>query len=103
MADALTFTPVDGIGEVVADKHRRAPRERRVLHHPRHGLALRGRALGTCALVTAAVSLVGTIGLFAVTMLATWGGLFERVSLWPAYLWLGALGALAQRRRETRA
>ena len=67
------------------------------------GLALRGRALGTCALVTAAVSLVGTIGLFAVTMLATWGGLFERVSLWPAYLWLGALGALALRRRETRA
>ena len=68
-----------------------------------HGLALRGRALGTWALATAAVSLIGTIGLFAVTMLATWGGLFERVSLWPAYLWLGVFGALALRRRDARA
>ncbi len=65
-----------------------------------HGLALRGRPLATWAFVTAALSLVGTIGLFAVTLMATWGGFFERLSLWPAYLWLGVLGALLLRHRE---
>lgn len=57
-----------------------------------HGLALRGSGLGRWAVVTGVASAVGMVGLFAVTMAATWHGAFERLALWPAYLWLGAFG-----------
>lgn len=58
-----------------------------------HGLALRGRRLSVWAIVASVLSVVGTAGMFAVTMQATWHGAFERLALWPAYLWLGAFGA----------
>lgn len=66
-----------------------------------HGLALRGRRLSVWAIVAAVLSVVGTVGLFAVTMQATWHGALERLALWPAYLWLGAFGALVLRNRST--
>ncbi len=64
-----------------------------------HGLALRGRPLAVWALVVAVLSAVGTVGLFAVTMQATWHGAFERLALWPAYVWLGAFGWRVLRER----
>ncbi|WP_117215592.1 DUF998 domain-containing protein [Allorhizocola rhizosphaerae] len=51
------------------------------------GVALRGRQRAL-ALVVGVVSLVGTVAFLALTGSAEFGGLAERLALWPGYLWL---------------
>lgn len=64
------------------------------------GVALRQRAgLSPSALAVGAVSLLGTVVYLGRTGSAELGGLFERLALWPGYLWLPFLAVVVLSRR----
>jgi hypothetical protein len=52
-------------------------------------------AVGTTGLVTAALSLAGTLSFGLWIGQPTWVGVLERLALWPAYLWLGLVAGSA--------
>lgn len=62
------------------------------------GLALRGRpGLAGSALALGAISLAATVAFFAVPAGGAFGGLLERLALWPGYVWLLGLGVVVLR------
>lgn len=65
------------------------------------GIALRRRhrGLAVSGLLTGAVTLLASLTFFALSLSPDWGGLLERLALWPAYGWLLAFALAALRRR----
>lgn len=64
------------------------------------GLSLRPayRRLGGMTILVGALSAVGSIGFLLLLGSATGGGAFERLALWPGYLWVSVIAFAALRR-----
>lgn len=58
------------------------------------------RGPSRAALLAGVVSLVGLVAFLARTGSAELGGLFERLALWPGYLWLPVLAVVVLRERR---
>lgn len=65
------------------------------LRHTAPHLARIGRIL-------AAVTVIGSVAMPAVSISGTWIGLWQRLSVWPGYAWLGAIGLRLVRTRSPR-
>jgi hypothetical protein len=59
------------------------------------------RGPSRATLLVGAISLAGLVAFFARTGSAELGGLFERLAIWPGYLWLPVLAVVVLRERRS--